>query len=221
MHVAVAIPPTPRRAKPVRRFPPEVLDPEEVRALLDACNPRSLPGQRNRALLAFLYRTGLRIREALEVRPKDLDLDRGEAVGAAGGAVRVLFAKGGRSRTVGIDAGGVTEVAAWQFVRARVASVAVPAWPPFAPVFCSVHGNRLTAAYVRRLLPRLARRAGIAKRVHAHGLRHTHAAELRAEGFDIGIISKQLGHASIATTARYLDHIAPWAVVEAVGRREW
>ena len=104
MHVAVANPPTPRRAMHVRRFPPEVLDPEEVRALLDACNPRSLPGRRNRALLAFLYRTGLRIREALEVRPKDLDLDRGEAVGAAGGAVRVLFAKGGRSRTHRVSA---------------------------------------------------------------------------------------------------------------------
>jgi len=71
------------------------------------------------------------------------------------------------------------------------------------------------------MLPRFARRAGIEKRVHAHGLRHTHAAELRAEGMDIGLISKQLGHSSIATTARYLDHIAPWAVVEAVGMRRW
>jgi integrase/recombinase XerC len=209
----IATPPRSRRPKPVRRFPPEVLAPDEVRALLVACNTQSLPGQRNRALLAFVYRTGLRIREALEVRPKDLDLERG--------AVRVLYAKGGRSRTVGIDAGGVAEVAAWLTVRQRVANVAVPAWSPLAPVFCSAHGTRLTEAYVRRLLPYLARRAGIAKRVHAHGLRHTHAAELRGEGFDIGIISKQLGHASIATTARYLDHIAPWAVVEAVGRREW
>ena len=63
--------------------------------------------------------------------------------------------------------------------------------------------------------------AGIAKRVHPHGLRHTHAAQLRAEGVDIGIISKQLGHRSISTTAVYLDHIAPYAVVEAVRAREW
>jgi len=61
----------------------------------------------------------------------------------------------------------------------------------------------------------------VAKRVHAHGLRHTHAAQLREEGVDIGIISKQLGHASISTTAHYLDHIAPWAVVQALGRRAW
>lgn len=50
---------------------------------------------------------------------------------------------------------------------------------------------------------------------------HTHAAQLREEGIDIGIISKQLGHCSIATTARYLDHIAPYAVIEAIQRRRW
>jgi len=50
-------------------------------------------------------------------------------------------------------------------------------------------------------------------------LRQTHTAELRAEGVDVGIISKQLGHRSIATTAQYLDHVAPWNVVEAIGMR--
>ena len=89
------------------------------------------------------------------------------------------------------------------------------------PLFCSGWGTPLTTGYIRRMLPTLARRAGIAKRVHAHGLRHTHAAELREEGVDIGVISKQLGHSDISTTARYLDHIAPWAVVEAVRSRCW
>ncbi len=42
---------------------------------------------------------------------------------------------------------------------------------------------------------------------YAHGLRHTHAAQFRAEGVDIAIISRQVGHASITTTARNLDHI--------------
>ena len=69
--------------------------------------------------------------------------------------------------------------------------------------------------------PRLARKAGLEKRVHAHGFRHSHAAQLRAEGVDIGIISKQLGHQSIATTARYLDHIAPLAVIDTMRKRVW
>ena len=37
----------------------------------------------------------------------------------------------------------------------------------------------------------------------------------------IGVISKQLGHASISTTAHYLDHIAPWAVVDQIATRAW
>ncbi len=57
--------------------------------------------------------------------------------------------------------------------------------------------------------------------VQLHGLRRTHASELRAEGVDIGIISKQSGHRTIATTARYLDHIAPYAVIEALHSRRW
>ena len=71
-------------------------------------------------------------------------------------------------------------------------------------------------AFAARRLPEVA---DIRKRVHPHGLRHTHAAELRQEGFDIGIIRKHLGHRDISTTARYLDHVAPWAVVEAVAAR--
>ena len=89
------------------------------------------------------------------------------------------------------------------------------------PIFCTLAGNRMGDAYVRVLLPRLARKAGIEKRVHAHGFRHTHAAQLRVEGVDIGIISKQLGHRSIATTARYLDHIAPQQVIETMRGRSW
>ncbi len=89
------------------------------------------------------------------------------------------------------------------------------------PVFCTLRGHGMSDAYVRVMLKRLAAQAGIDKRVHAHGLRHTHAAQLGAEGVDIAIISRQLGHASITTTARYLDHLAPRAVIEAMRRRSW
>ncbi len=79
----------------------------------------------------------------------------------------------------------------------------------------------MASAYVRELLPRLARKAGIHRRIHAHLFRHTHAAELRSEGVDIGIISKQLGHKSIAMTSRYLDHIAPQQVIDTMRCRTW
>ena len=59
------------------------------------------------------------------------------------------------------------------------------------------------------------------KRVHAHGLRHTHAAELAEEGHPINLVQAQLGHSSLATTDRYLRHIAPRQLVAAMRRREW
>jgi site-specific recombinase XerD len=195
-----------RRKRPARRLPPEVLSNEEVCALLAACGT-SPTGVRHRALLALLYRSGLRLNEALQVRPKDLDLSNG--------AVRVLFGKGGTWRTVGVDAGATVLIEEWLAARS--------AWgmDARAPLFCTANGRCIAQGFLRRLLPELARKAGIERRVHAHGLRHTHAAQLRAEGVDIGIISKQLGHACITTTARYLDHIAPQAVVEAVRGRRW
>jgi integrase/recombinase XerC len=201
------------RPKPQRRFPPEVLSPEEVGRLLDACGNKDWRALRDRAMLAVLYRSGLRIAEALSLRPKDLDL--------ANGAIRVLCGKGGSSRTVGIDAQAATMLCHWLAEWHKRVSAPNSPMKPTTTLFCTRTGNRITESFIRRMLPRLARKAGILKRVHAHGLRHTHAAELRSEGVDIGIISKQLGHRSITTTARYLDHIAPWAVVEAVRGRSW
>ncbi|MCL4743304.1 MAG: site-specific integrase [Phycisphaerales bacterium] len=205
MHTAAAARPAPPIAR--RRFPPEVLTDAEVRALMDACGRGRPTFHRNRALIAVLYRGGLRVSEALALYPKDLD--------AASGAVRVLRGKGGRARTIGLDPGAFAVLGVWLDARACLGLNGR------SPVFCTARGEAVTSSYVRRLLASLGARAGIEKRVHAHGLRHTHAAELRAEGVDIGIISKQLGHRSIATTARYLDHIAPWAVVEAIRGREW
>ena len=71
-----------------------------------------------------------------------------------------------------------------------------------APIFCTLDGNPMKTAYVRALLPRLAAKASIEKRVHAHGLRHTHAAELAREGVPMNVIQAQLGHSNLGTTSR-------------------
>ena len=63
--------------------------------------------------------------------------------------------------------------------------------------------------------------SGIDKRVHPHGLRHTHAAELAFEGVPMNAIQAQLGHSSLATTSSYLAHIAPAELVKAMQARTW
>lgn len=80
-----------------RKYPAEILTPDEVLGLLRAASNRTPTGIRNRALIAILYHGGLRLGEALALRPKDIDLDRG--------TVTVLHGKGDRRRTVGLDPG--------------------------------------------------------------------------------------------------------------------
>ena len=61
----------------------------------------------------------------------------------------------------------MTMIVEWMTVRRQIEL------PLLAPLFCTQSGRATTAAYIRRLLPRLAAKAGIEKRVHAYGLRHT------------------------------------------------
>lgn len=190
-----------------RRLPPEVLTRDEVNALMRACSKRAPTGLRNRALIAVLYRGQLRIGEALALKPKDLN--------RKAGTVRVLHGKGNRARTIGLDDGAWAIIELWIQCRQRLGLSGRH------PLFCTLQGKPLSSSYCRGLFARLGKKAGIEKRVHPHGLRHTGAAELRSEGVDIGVISRQLGHATVATTSRYIAHLHPAAVIEAMKRREW
>ncbi len=102
--------PPPCNGRQPRRLPPEILTDGEVCRLLDACSPRAPAGIRNQALIAVLYRAGLRINEALTLLPKDIDLEQG--------SIRILNGKGGRARTVGIDMAAGAVVGHWLAVRA-------------------------------------------------------------------------------------------------------
>jgi integrase len=201
-----------------RRFPPEPLTQEEVEALMDAARGSGPLAVRNRALVALLWRTGLRVGEALALRPADVD--------ERAGTVLVRAGKGGKSRLAVIDGRALGHVRAWMEVRKCVGINGR------APLFCSVadgasgrgirqRGRALDTSYVRRLLPRLAERAGIEKRVHPHGLRHSHATELVSAGVPLHIIAGQLGHASVATTDAYLARIAPAERVAALRAAGW
>ena len=187
------------------RFPAEVLTKKEVAALLDACGTRSWTDRRNRALIVVMYRTGTRLAETLALRPCDVDAERG--------AIRVLRGKGGRARTVGIDPWGLGVLNEWMDEHRAMGFEAGD------PLFCTRTRRPVAQAMMRRRLPELARAAGIHKRVHAHGLRHTHAAELRAEGVDVAVIRRQLGHTSLLTTVQYLDHLEPESVVRRIAIR--
>jgi site-specific recombinase XerD len=188
------------------KYPAEPLSADEVALLLRGCSLRAPTGIRNRALIAVMYRAGLRVSEALALRPAE--------VNTTDGTLRVLHGKGDKARTVGLDAGALDAVARWMDKRRESGF-------RNGPLFCTLAGGPLSAGYVRDMLKRQRAKAGIEKRVHPHGLRHTHAAELVREGVPINVIRDQLGHSSLAVTDRYLRNVAPADLIALGKSRTW
>ena len=191
------------------RFYADTLTREEVLALVEGCNCGS-SGLRDRALIVTLYRTGLRISEALGLRLHDVDLERG--------TLRVRGTKTRTSdRTVGIDAMTRNHLRDWLDVRSDLGIA------PVGFVFCCIsrheRGHQMKPAQARQKLRRLAEKAELSKRVHPHALRHSFAAELATERVDIRVISQALGHSNIAITDRYVSHLNPTAVLEVMAAR--
>ena len=189
------------------RLDADLLTPAEIELLMRQCSRRAPTGVRNRALLAVLWRCGLRIGEALALAPKDFDPDSGTLV--------VQRGKGGKRRVVGVDAGTVALVGRWLEVR-RTRGI-----PGGAPLFCSLAGNPMDQSYVRHMIPRLARKAGVVRRAHAHGLRHAFAVGMVRDGAPLYVVRDALGHTSIATTQIYLSRVGAHEAVEAMRNREW
>ena len=116
---------------------------------------------------------------------------------------------------MGIDAKCCAVLAVWCEARSKLGVNGHQA------LFCTLKGGRMDSAQIREKLPRLREKAGITKRVHAHGLRHTGASELVEEGASLLEIQEQLGHSNAATTDRYLKQINPRARLERMRSREW
>ncbi|WP_018263352.1 tyrosine-type recombinase/integrase [Methylobacterium sp. WSM2598] len=149
------------------------------------------PAPRNRALLTLLYGGGLRISEIAGLRGRDL-APRDEA-----GQVTV-YGKGGKTRVVLLSTG------TWRLLADLRGAAG-----PDDPVFRSRKGGGpLDASAVHRVVKAAAVRAGLSAEVSAHWLRHAHASHALDRGAPVHLVQATLGHASVATTGRYL-HARP------------
>jgi integrase/recombinase XerD len=167
------------------------LEPEDVRAVIAAVDESAPAHGRDRALLLLLYNTGARVSEALALRPRDLQLERPRQVR--------LYGKGGKERICPL----------WAETTAALRLVAINARSD-DPIFRSARGGPLTrdgAAYIiAKHVGRAAksRPALHGRRVTPHVLRHSCAVALLQAGVDVSVIRDYLGHASVATTSRYI-----------------
>lgn len=177
-----------------KTFPPEVLTTDEALALIKTPSRRAPTGLRNGAMLCLMWRAGLRVQETLDLYPRDLDED---------GTLRVRHGKGDKFRTLALDLYAQRWLEPWLERRKALGLNGRH------PMFCTLEGKELQPGYVRQMIKRMGTRAGITKRVHPHGLRHSYAASLTREGFNVVEVQQALGHSTPALTFRYLKSIAP------------
>lgn len=169
------------------------LEPEEVQTLLAQPDRTSKRGRRDLALLLFLYNTGARISEALGVQPNDLFLKRPRQVRLRG--------KGNKERICPL---WPETAAALQAVLRETANSGT------GPIFQTLRGATLSRDAVAHLIEKYVRRAALTvpslqrRRVTPHVLRHSCAVGLLQSGVDVTVIRDYLGHASVATTNRYI-----------------
>ena len=194
-----------------KKRPVEPLTADEVRALLSACSTRYSSGIRMRALIGVMYGAGLRVNEALALRPHDVDL--------AAGTIRIRHGKGDKARVVGIDPHGAALLETWMQHRKTLGVNGRHL------IFCTYSkndlGGPLSDRYVRTAMAKLGVKANIEKRVHPHGLRHSLAFAMATEGTPTHEIQAALGHSSLAVTDRYVRHMAATDVVARMRSREW
>jgi integrase len=202
-----------------RTFPAETYTRDEMDAILIAFG-RGAAGDRNRAATVIQWRCGLRINEALDLFPKDVNL--------AAGTVTVLAGKGGKRRVVGIDRQTAAEVEIWLRRRAMLGISSR------RPLFCVISrptlGKRMYNSVFREALKDAGARAGVGgtehgecwgKRVHPHGLRHSFASDWAREGRSLVTLQYLLGHADLRTTQRYIHRLGDWEAIDAARDRTW
>jgi integrase/recombinase XerD len=170
----------------VRKRLPTVLSADELRRLFEvvAHHPRQT------ALLMTLYGAGLRISEALQLKPVDIDSRRM--------LIHVRGGKGNKDRMV--------KLSAQLLLVLRTNWRSRPANDPGTWLFPQTRDRQrpMDEGTAHRIVSRSARRAGITRRVSPHTLRHSYATHLLDAGVDLRTIQLLLGHTNLKTTSLYM-----------------
>lgn len=149
----------------------------------------AMPG-RDRTLVRLLYVAGVRVSEAEGIRWRHVH-SRGES------AQITVHGKGGKTRHVLL-----TPTVAKELAELRGDA------NDDEPVFRSRTGRALGKRDIQRIVKTVAKKAGLKARVSPHFLRHAHASHALDRGAPIHLVQQDLGHASVATTSKYL-HARP------------
>ncbi len=183
--------PSERIESPKRwRTLPAVLTVAEVRKLLAAPNTNEPLAMRDVALLEFAYATGVRVSELVSLKLQDILFSDG---------VARVFGKGAKERIVPVGRRALGAVSSY----AREIRPSLDRGKARGFLFLNARGTPLSRVGAWGIIRAHARRAGLAKRVTPHTLRHTFATHLLEGGADLRAVQEMLGHADLSTTQLY------------------
>lgn len=184
-------------AIPMKRYEQPLMDffsREEMNALLNAPDPTTWCGQRDRVMLATLYNTGVRVSELIGMRMKDLVLERSPSVRIHG--------KGRKERMVPLWRRTATQLRRW---LPHIDSA------PDQHLFPNRSGGPMSRTGVTDRLQLAARSAAqhcpqlLKRKISPHRIRHSTACHLLQAGVDLTVIALWLGHESPSTTHIYVE----------------
>ena len=162
----------------------EILTVEEVKILFAATIKKPPLAARDKAVLACLYHLGLRAGEAANLKPADLDFIENLAF--------VAKSKTGRQRQVPMSRNAQDILIT--YLQERISK---------GDCFLQGLKGNLTANGLEQIVKRIAKQAGLKKRIYPHLLRHSIASHLLKSGMPLKQVGRFLGHQSLESTQRY------------------
>jgi integrase/recombinase XerD len=187
--------PTAQIAMPkIGRSLPKSLSEEEVESLLDAPVVSDPLGNRDRTMLEVLYATGLRVSELVNLRHTQVNVtDK---------VIRIL-GKNNRERLIPLG----EEAVRWlkEFAQGSRGEILLERQTDY--LFPTRRGDRMTRQAFWHIIKRYARKAGIAKDLSPHTLRHAFATHMLSRGAELRVVQTLLGHSDLSTTQIY-THVA-------------
>lgn len=182
---------------------PEVLDMEEIDALLGAIDLSKPEGHRNKAMIETLYSCGLRVSELTSLQITNLYFEEG--------FIRVI-GKGNKERIVPVSQSVEKEVNNY-IEHIRVHQNIKKGHEDI--LFLNRRGAKLTRVMIFTIIKQLAEAIGLSKNISPHTFRHSFATHMVENGANLRAIQEMLGHESISTTEIYA-HLSDDLLKEAI-----
>lgn len=168
---------------------PKFLKESEMNKIFEICSDNTWINQRDSLIIELLYATGLRVSELVNIKIKDIDQKEK--------TIKVL-GKGSKERIVIYN--NHTSNALKKYLK--------DGYQEFNKknsdfLILNKNGDKLSDRYIRNIINKLVRKAGLNIKISPHTIRHTFATDMLEEGADLVTVKEILGHESLNTTSIY------------------